>query len=89
MTKTLSILLALAVLGSAALTSAPALARSYKHGHPGWNAHAQNHSYRRHNYSRNYSYGRAYGLNTYPRRGTYYGSPYNYGSGPGFSIYIR
>ena len=82
--------LAIALLGSAALISAPALAGSYKHGHSGWNKNAQHHSYRKNNHG----YGRSYGLNTYRRgygsRGYYYGSPYNYyGSGPGLSITVR
>jgi hypothetical protein len=91
-TKSNSIVLAIALLGSAALLSHPALAGSYKHGHSGWNKNAQNDSYRRHNRF----YGRTYGFNTYRgpsygTRGYYYGSPYNYyyGSRPGLSIIIR
>jgi hypothetical protein len=88
MTKNLtnSVLIALALLGGAALVAEPAFAGSYKHGNSGWNKHAQSNSYRRHS-------DRSYGLNTYvgPRYGSRYGSPYNnyYGSRPGFSITIR
>ena len=88
MTKNLtnSVLLALALFGGAALVVEPAFAGSYRHGNSGWNKSAQHYSYRRH------AYGRSYGFNTYggPRRGYYYGSPYNYySSRPGFSFTIR
>lgn len=86
--------LALAVLGGVALASAPALARSYKHGHGhSWNNSVQNDYYR----NNNRSAFRAYNGNPYRSPGyayygpgAYYGygSNYNYGR-PGLSIMIR